>query len=103
MVGVGYNNIPWAPDRHRQHTDEVLIRAKYESASFMTVECFKLMLTVHASQESSKFHPNPATIKHPMDQRQSQTGVQGGDRRCRTSACSVLSAHDRGSASAAGG
>ena len=102
MADVGHN-VPWAEDRHRQHADEKLIRAKYEPASFTTVERFKLMLTIHANQESTKFHPNPATMRRPMDQRQSQTGVQGGDRRCRTSACSVLSAHDWGSASAAGG
>jgi hypothetical protein len=44
----------------------VVIRARHERASFMTVDHFKMMLTVHASQEPTKFHPNPATMEAPL-------------------------------------
>lgn len=33
MADVGYNNVPYALDRHRQHVDDVRILAKYERAS----------------------------------------------------------------------
>lgn len=66
MAGVGNNNVPWALNRHRRHADGVLILARYERANYMTVERFKLMLTVHASQEPTDFHPNPATMDAPL-------------------------------------
>jgi hypothetical protein len=66
MAGVGNNNVPFELNRHRRHSDGVLIRARYERASFMTVERFKVMLTMHASQEATKFHTHPATMEAPL-------------------------------------
>jgi hypothetical protein len=62
MAGVGNSNVPFELGRHRPHADGVVIRARYERHSFMTVEIFKLMLTQHASQEPTVPCPYPATM-----------------------------------------
>lgn len=62
MAGAGNSNVPFELGRHRPHADGVVIRARYERHSFMTVEIFKLMLTQHASQEPTVPCPYPATM-----------------------------------------
>ncbi|HEX9227065.1 MAG TPA: hypothetical protein VF885_10495 [Arthrobacter sp.] len=66
MAGVGISNVPFELLRHRAHPADVVIRARYERHSFMTVEIFKLMLAQHTSQEPTVPCPYPATMDSPL-------------------------------------
>lgn len=66
MAGVGNNSVPFELNRHRRNSNGVLIRARYERASFTTVEQLTVMLTMHASQESTESYPHPATMGSPL-------------------------------------
>ena len=65
-AGFGNNGVPHELRRHRHPGGGVVIRARYERASWMTVDRFKLMLTQHGSQEATKFNPNPDTMDAPV-------------------------------------
>lgn len=62
IAGFGNDGIPFELRRHRAHADGVVIHARYERKSFVTVEHFKLMLIQHASQEPTVPYPYPATM-----------------------------------------
>ncbi|HEX9087732.1 MAG TPA: hypothetical protein VF867_09420, partial [Arthrobacter sp.] len=66
LSGFGTDIVPMELRLHRMRTEGITILGRYERASWMTVDRFKVMLAQHASQPVTKFNPNPTTMNAPL-------------------------------------
>jgi hypothetical protein len=66
LAGFGSDIAPMELQRHNQNTQDVTILGRYERMSWMTVDRFKVMLIQHATQQATKFNPNPTTLDAPL-------------------------------------